>query len=257
MGSALLALGASLAVQFPTVAAATGSHPTSVLAPLDNPSLAFGLLLVALLGVGIEILHPGSFVPGSIGIAAGVLAVAGLANLPVNVFGLVLVAAAAALMVIDTAGQSHGLLSVLGVGLAVAAGLLLFRGAAGQGVNLAVVVAVPGAVGATWFVLSRRALQVRHIPWGASTHELLGLIATVRERADPYGIAAVGGELWRVTDRHGAPLEVGTEVEVIARDGLTLIVTPPGGLPPVSAAGPASGDVPGPVATKEDQGWTL
>ncbi|MGH7611557.1 MAG: NfeD family protein [Candidatus Dormibacteria bacterium] len=222
-GAALLTMGALLAGGFPVVAAANSAHAASLTTVLADPTLAFALLLVALLGVGIEILHPGAILPGSIGVAAGVLAVVGLANLPVNVIGLVLVGLAAVLLVVDTAGQSHGVLSLLGVALVVAAGTMLFRGS-GNAVNVAGLVAVPVAVGGTWAWISRRAIRVRRIPFGSSNHELLGLVGVVRERGTTVGKASVGGELWRVTSRDGEALEVGDSVEVLARDGLTLIV---------------------------------
>jgi membrane-bound serine protease (ClpP class) len=213
------------------------SHPSGFLGFLANPTVAFVLLLVALLGVGLEVIHPGTLVFGSIGVLAGALAVAGLLNLSVDWFGLVLVCSAAALLVVDTSGQSHGLISLAGVAAAVAGGLLLFRTPNGEsGVNLVALITVPVVAGGIWITLSQRALRVRHLPFATTTHELLGLTAVVRERADPYGTAAIEGELWRIVSRQGEPVEVGAEVEVMAQDGLTLIVEPLPGLGPVSDA---------------------
>lgn len=227
------------------MAASTGSsiatHHTGLLGLLANPTVAFVLLLVALLGLGLEVIHPGTILFGAVGVVAGVLAVVGLLNLPVDLLGLVLVCSAAALLVVDTSGQSHGLVSLAGVGAAVAGGLLLVRSSpAEEGVNLVALITVPVVAGGIWITLSRRALRVRHLPYASSTHELLGLTAVVRERANPNGIAAIEGELWRVATRNGEPLEVGTEVEVMAQDGLTLIVEPLPGQTPVSeeATGP-------------------
>lgn len=219
-------------------------HHPGVVGVLANPTVAFVLLLVAFLGVGLEVVHPGTLVFGSLGLVAGLLAVVGLLNLPVDLLGLVLVGAAAALLVVDTSLHSHGLISLAGMGTAVAGGLLLFRtSAAGDGVNSVALITVPLVAGGIWITLSRRALRVRHLPFASNSHELLGLTAVVRERANPYGIAAVEGELWRVASRSGQPLEVGAEVEVMAQNGLTLIVEPLPGQTPVSeaATGPGVG----------------
>lgn len=238
MGAVLVAASGSVGSQLQVIAASPASRAvpaTGFLGLLENPSVAFVLLLVALLGVGLEVIHPGTLLFGAVGMVAGALAVVGLINLPVDGLGLVLVGAAAALLVVDTAGQSHGLVSLVGVGAAVAGGLLLFRSSPGEtGVSLVALITVPVVAGGIWITLSRRALRVRHMPFASSTHELLGLTAVVRQRADPYGIAAVEGELWRIGSRHGEPIEVGTQVEVMAQDGLTLLVDPLPGPTPVS-----------------------
>lgn len=239
VGAVLVAAGGFLGSQLQVLAAGpTGqavSHPSGFVGLLANPTLAFVMLLVALLGIGLEIIHPGTLIFGAVGLVAGALAVVGLANQPVDWLGLVLVGSAAALLVVDTTVHSHGLISLAAVGAAVAGGLLLYQTSPGTGgVSLAALITVPVVVGGVWITLSRRALRVRHLPYASSSHELLGLTAVVRERANPNGIAAVEGELWRITARHGEPIEVGTDVEVMAQDGLTLIVEPLPGLPTVS-----------------------
>lgn len=239
MGAVLVAAGGFFGSQLPAMAASPGAqaihHPGGFVGVVANPTVAFVLILLALLGVGLEILHRGTFVFGTVGLVAGALAVLGLANQPVDLLGLFLVGAAAALLVVDTSVQSHGLISLAGVIAAIAGGLVLYQSSPGEsGVSVVALITVPVVLGGTWITLSRRALRVRHLPYASTSHELLGLTAVVRERADPTGIAAVEGELWRITARHGEPIEVGTNVEVMAQDGLTLIVDPLPGPPTVS-----------------------
>jgi membrane-bound serine protease (ClpP class) len=231
VGAVLIAtsgfFGSQLHVMAAFAAGQAGRQPGGFIGLLANPTVAFLLLLVAFLGVGLEIIHPGTLVFGTVGLVAGALAVAGLANQPVDWLGLVLVGSAAALLVVDTSLHSHGLISLAGVCAAIAGGLLLYQSSPGQSaVSLVALITVPVVLGGTWITLSRRALRVRHLPYASSSHELLGLTAVVRERAHPSGIAAVEGELWRIVSRHGEPIEVGTDVEVMAQEGLTLIVEP-------------------------------
>lgn len=235
VGAVVIAASGFLGSQLQAIAASPGtssiSHHSGLVGLVANPTVDFVLLLVALLGVGLEVVHPGSFIFGTVGLVAGALAVLGLANQPVDLVGLFLVGSAAALLVIDTAVQGHGVIGLGGVLAAVLGGLVLFNSGSGDGgVSLIALITVPVVIGATWITLSRRALRVRRLPYASSSHELLGLTAVVRERADPTGIAAVDGELWRVTSRHGEPIEVGNPVEVMAQDGLTLIVDPLPGL---------------------------
>ncbi len=231
VGATSLALACSVGAALPAAAAEAGhgvaAGQSGLVGLIANPNVAFVLLLVALLGVGLEVLHPGAVVFGSIGVLAGVVAAIGLFNLDVNVSGLVLVAAAAALLVVDTSGHSHGVLSVAGTAAAVAGGLLLFGGpGSASGVNLAALLIVPVGWAAVWVTLSRRALKVRHLPFASSSHELLGLSGVVRQGGAEAGIAAVEGELWRVVSLDGQPLRAGQRVTVMAEDGLTLVVEP-------------------------------
>jgi membrane-bound serine protease (ClpP class) len=229
--STLGAGGLVLGVQLPVLAETVGkplaqtavghSGIGSALGFLADPNLAFGLLLLALFGIGMELLHPGAIVPGVVGLLAGVLAIAGLLQLPVNWLGLLLVAAAAALFIVDTASPTHGLLSVAGAGAAIAGGWLLFRG---PGVDLFVLLALPIGMAAAWVLVRARVLGVRHRPFPLETQDLLGRAAIVLERTSPIGIAQVDGELWRVVDHDDSVLEPGTEVEVVAQMGLTLVV---------------------------------
>ena len=201
---------------------ARASHllPTQ-LSVLADPTLAFGLLLLALLGLGLEAMHPGAIVPGTVGILSGVLAAAALLDLPLNLLGLVLVAVAAGLFVLDLGAQSHGVLSVAGMAAAGAGGWLLFRG---PGVDPVALVALPVALGAIWLWLSARAMEVRRRTYPAVPQELLGHLGLVVEQRDGGAVARVDGELWRVVERSEHPLAVGDEVEVLAQDGLKLIV---------------------------------
>ena len=199
----------------------TGHLLPAPLSVLADPTLAFGLLLLALLGVGLEAMHPGAVVPGTVGLLSGVLAVAALLDLSLNLLGLVLVAVAAGLFVLDLGAQSHGVLSVAGMAAAAAGGWLLFRG---PGVDPVALVALPVALGAIWLWLSARAMAVRRRAYPAVPQELLGHCGLVVEPRDGGAVARVDGELWRVVERSDHPLSAGDEVEVLAQDGLTLIV---------------------------------
>jgi membrane-bound serine protease (ClpP class) len=69
-----------------------------------------------------------------------------------------------------------------------------------------------------WIHLSRR----RRIQMGAET--LIGATAKVESECRPLGRVRVQGELWQARCEGGA--EVGQEVRIVARDGLTLLVEP-------------------------------
>ena len=241
-GAASGALAATLVLTGPVLASSLGEKaqagPLISLPPaiafLADPTVAFGLLLLAMLGIGVEAMHPGGTVPGAIGVAAGLLAALALLGLSLNPLGLLLIAVAAGLFAADLISPSHGALSVAAMGAAVAGGVLMFPGAA---VNPIALIGAPVSLGLVWVFLSRRALRVRHRPYPRQPQELLGDVGTVRELHRGLAMALVDGELWHVEARDKAPLELGSEVEVLAQDGLTLIVSV------VGLPAPAGGDM--------------
>lgn len=257
VGAGLGAAAGSLGFCAPVLARSLGGADSAVGAAvlpvplqfLANPTVAFGLLLLALVGIGLELIHPGAIVPGVVGLIAGVLAVTGLLGIPLDVLGLLLVAAATALFVVDLVAPTHGVLTVAGVAAAIAGGVLMF---AKEPVNPIALFGLPVGLGGIWLVLSRRALAVRRRPYPHQPQELLGEVGVVRETQEGSCLVMVEGELWRAISRNGMPLPVGAEIEVLAQDGLKLIVDviglpsvtetnrDPGGRRPATA-GPSGG----------------
>jgi membrane-bound serine protease (ClpP class) len=87
---------------------------------------------------------------------------------------------------------------------------------AGLAVVVAAVLEVGEYFGWKWF-LRRYRVQT-------GVEGMLGMRGEVVERCDPEGSVRVHGELWRA--RSAQPLTRGTEVVVLAVDGLTLEVEP-------------------------------
>jgi membrane-bound serine protease (ClpP class) len=94
---------------------------------------------------------------------------------------------------------------------------------------------LPPAIGVAVLVLAvvfelaelafwRRLLSRYRVVTGAEG--LVGERAVVAERCDPEGAVRLRGEIWRA--RSEEPAEPGQTVEVVAVDGLTLVVRPGG-----------------------------
>ena len=122
------------------------SHDTplqyQLLALIVNPTIAYLLLTVGLIGLGIELFSPGAIVPGVVGLISLLLGLYGTAQLPVTFAGVALLAVAIGLFIAEAHVYSHGVLGAGGIVALVFAGLLLFdTGGGGQGV------APPAAIG--------------------------------------------------------------------------------------------------------------
>ena len=192
-----------------------------------NPTVAFLLLSVGLIGLAIEIFNPGLILPGTLGLISFVLGLYGTAQLPVTVAGVLLLVLAIALMVAEAHLNTHGILGAGGVVALVFSGLLLFNSSEGADVSVPVVVGAGIVLGGFFAVVVDRAVRARREPVRTGYEELAGAIAEVRSPLAPEGQVFVQGSLWRARLADGeAPVGVGDRVRIETVDGLTLLVRP-------------------------------
>ena len=84
---------------------------------LTDSNIVFILLSVGVLALQIELSHPGAWIPGFVGVVTLALAIYGLGLLPVNWFGLIFIATAFVLFILDIKAPTHGALDNRGRGL--------------------------------------------------------------------------------------------------------------------------------------------
>jgi membrane-bound serine protease (ClpP class) len=214
-----------------------------ILAFLVNPDVAYILLVIGIFGVIFELSSPGAVAPGVAGGIALLLAFIAFGSLPTNVGGIVFIALAIVLFLIDLKTPTHGILTVGGIAAFVLGSFLLFpswRPAAaaripapdGAGVPLAgaperisllVIVVMTLLVAAFFtFVLGKgiRA-QARRISFGSEA--LVGGAGTAITDLSPEGLILLGGEQWSARAVEGV-VASGEKVEVVGRNGLRLLV---------------------------------
>src|SRR5205814_2391323 len=85
---------------------------TKFLNVLIDPNIITLLFLAGLAGIGFEIFHPGVVLPGALGAVALLTALFGFSILPISWAALALLLLAAAMLVIDAPGVSHGAITV-------------------------------------------------------------------------------------------------------------------------------------------------
>ena len=177
-------------------------------------------------GIVYEVLHPGLNVAGVLGIIMLVSSFVILGMLPVNVAGLILIAAAIGFFVVDLHVAGHGLPTVAGITSFVLGGLFLFNTHVGNArVSRGLVVGVAIAMAAFFGFVVRAALNARHQGPGAGFETIVGQTGTVSTALDPQGVVHVRSEHWTARAREGS-VPVGTTVRVVSVDGLTLEVEP-------------------------------
>ena len=213
----------------------------AILAFLVNPDLAYILLTIGIFGVIFELTSPGAIAPGVVGAIALLMAFIGFGNLPTNIGGIVFIALAIVLFIVDIKTPTHGFLTAGGVVAFALGSLLLFppwRGGAAKnlpvpavpglappsvGISVVVIVVMTVLVAAFFiFVLGKGILaQARRVSFGVEGLE--GGVGTVVTDCAPEGLVNLGGEQWSARSVEG-PLAPGEAAEVVGRVGLRLLV---------------------------------
>jgi membrane-bound serine protease (ClpP class) len=222
----------------PIVLSLAGAHVRTVaptlleqlLQALTNPNLVFLLLSLGVQAILIEISHPGGWVAGFIGVVALALGAYGLGILPVNWFGLIFIALALVLFVLDLKAPTHGALTAAGLGSFILGALVLFNSPGTppfQRVSVPLVVGVGVFMAAIFTLLLTFVVRAQRRPVAVGAPAIIGRVGEVRQRLSPKGQIQVAGELWaaEVEDR-GEVVEPGERVEVTGVDGLRLKVKP-------------------------------
>ena len=198
-----------------------------VLDIIVNPTVAYLLLLVGIIGIAIELFSPGIVLPGAIGAVSFLLGAYGSAQLPVTFAGIALLALGIALIVAE-AHVTAGFLGAAGVIAIAASGLLLYdTDSEALEVSAPVVIVAGLAIGGFFAFAAQKVVQARRRPVMTGHEELVGAEGDVRQRLAPAGQVFVHGALWRAeaADSSG-PIELGVRVRVESVDGLTLRVRP-------------------------------
>jgi membrane-bound serine protease (ClpP class) len=191
-----------------------------------RPEVMFILMLVVIYGIIGELSSPGAILPGVAGAIALVLVLCLTAILPINAAGLVLIALALILFIVDVYAPTHGVLTGGGI-LAFFLGALMLFNRADPAFHLSLSYIIPGTLVTALFFLFVVGAGVRaqRLPIRAGRETMLGKITPAAERIDASsGKVFVEGEWWNAVSE--TPVEPGQPVEIVAIDGLKLKVKP-------------------------------
>jgi membrane-bound serine protease (ClpP class) len=198
---------------------------------LSDPNIAFILFTVGFYGLIFELQNP-NFVTGILGGISIILAFIGFGSLPLNIGGLLLIALAIVLFVLEFTVTSHGLLTVAGiVCFALGAAALYTEPGTPTAPDVTValeVIAIMTILTAGFMVFVVYAiLRTRRM---ANAEGLIGsdlpldLLGEVRRPLTPIGSVYAAGEEWTARSADEQPLQRGTPVKIVSQDGLTLVV---------------------------------
>lgn len=191
-----------------------------------NPTIVLTLLAIGIQALLIEISNPGGWVAGFVGIISIALAVYGLGVLPVNGLGLILIALAVGLFVMEIKAATHGALTAAGVASLTAGALILFnteQAAQYARISLPAVITIAICFAGTFLFIMTKAIRAQRPRPKTGKDGLVGSTAETRIDLDPEGKVFLEGEFWHAVAENG-PIRAGEQVEVVAVDGFRLHV---------------------------------
>jgi membrane-bound serine protease (ClpP class) len=201
-----------------------------VLGTLTDPNIVFLLLTIGVQAILIEISSPGGWIAGFIGVVSLALATYGLGILPVNWFGLIFLATAFVLFILDIKAPTHGALTIAGVLSLIAGALILFNSPGTpqfQRVSVPLVVGTSLATAAIFFTIVSFGLRAQRVPIRTGQESLIGRSGYARSEIKPNapGTVQLGGELWTAETEDGdEAIPEGSRVLVIRAQGIRLYV---------------------------------
>jgi membrane-bound serine protease (ClpP class) len=190
---------------------------------LSDPTIAYLLLMLGLLGIFFELSHPGVILPGVVGVISLILAFYALQSLPVSGAGLLLILLALILFFAELQVVSHGILGLGGVIALTLGSVMLVRSpAAWLRVSFFAIVPMVAATSLFFLVVLRLALKARRRPASTGREGMVGAVGEALEDLAPAGNVFVHGETWGA--RSPETVRKGDRVRVTAVRGLTLEV---------------------------------
>jgi membrane-bound serine protease (ClpP class) len=202
----------------------------TVLKVLASPSLVLLLFLVGVIGIGVEIAHPGLIFPGIIGAISLVLVYLSLGALPTNWGAAALLVFSVGLFVLELHLPSHGILGAGAVISFLLGGFLLFAPMTPTAPvfdtpQVSPWLLVPAALllAAYFLVVLRIGLRARRLPVVELSGRLAGAHGVATSALAPDGSVLVRHQTWTAV-ADGEPIGAGEEIEVVKREGLKLRV---------------------------------
>ncbi len=201
----------------------------SFLQLISEPTIAYLLLSFGSLGIFLELSNPGQFLPGIIGALSFILGFYSLGALPVNWTGLLLIAFGFGLFFLEIFVTSFGILTVGGLAAFIVGSYMLIDDTVpGYGdISRPVIWTSAGLVLVSALLIGSLVLRTQRKKAATGKSGLIGQVGVVRTPLTPTGMVYVEGELWSATALGlggGEAIPAGTHVEVIAVDGLRLVV---------------------------------
>jgi len=191
---------------------------------LLDPNLAYLLLAGGLVLTALAILNPGTGVLEIAALVALIIAGYEIFNLPINWWALLVILVGLVMFAAAVYSPRQIVYLIVSIACLVLGSAFIFRSDDWfvPAVNPFLAAMVSVFTGSFFWVVARKTIEARE---ARPTHDLEGLLGAsgeARTEIHQEGSVQVAGELWSA--RSEKPINQGTQVRVVNRDGFILIV---------------------------------
>jgi membrane-bound serine protease (ClpP class) len=196
-----------------------------ILRTISDPNIAYVLMMLGMMGIFFELIHPGGIFPGVIGGISLILAFFALSTLPVNYAGILLILLSIVFFIAEVKVMSHGLLTVAGIFALTLGSLMLFKTTEGQmGISLQILITTVLVISAFFILIISLAVKAYRRKPQTGGQGILKEVGRVQQKISPGhpGKVFVHGEIWNaISDETCEPGDI---VEVMGLEHLLLKV---------------------------------
>jgi membrane-bound serine protease (ClpP class) len=193
------------------------------LGPMLSPEIVLLLLGIGMLGIYIELSHPGLILPGVVGVLCLLLFALAFQFLPVNIVGLLLVALGLVLFILEIKVVSYGMLTVGGIACLLTGLLIIFpRDIPALKVPFGFVVPLALALGGTMAIIVTLMARAQASRVVTGREGIVGEVGVASTDLKPLGKVFVHGELWDA--EAVGEIASGEEIRVCGIEGMKLLV---------------------------------
>jgi len=195
-----------------------------VLSFVSDPNIAYLLMMVAMLGLYMELSQPGAVVPGVVGTIALLLALLASQVLPISGGGALLMLLGAAFLVAELFVPSFGILGFGGIVALALGSLFLYTPESSLYVDRRLIATTVVMATTIMLAVGSLLLRDRRRRPALGAEGLIGEIGVAVTDVGPSGKVRVHGELWNASST--APIAAGTSVRIESVTGLKVRVVP-------------------------------
>ncbi len=193
---------------------------------LADPNLAYILLMIGIWGIILEFSHPGVLLPGIAGAICLILSFFALQIIPFNLAGLLLIALAVILFILEVEITSYGALTIGGIiALTLGSLMLVDPGAIYITISWPYIISGVAVTSALFVFIISYTIKAQIKKPVTGIEAMIGEIGVARRDLHPTGKILIHGEIWNAFVK--SPEEVikkGDKVEVVDIRGMELQV---------------------------------
>lgn len=191
---------------------------------LSDPNILMLLLMIAILGIFLEIKMPGTFIFAGMGITAILLFLFGINIIPLNYLSLMFILGGIALIIAEIFIPSFGVLTISAIISLIFGMRLLFNkeGNLDIQISLLIIIAIVSVILFFAFAIGRLLLRDFRKKPETGMEKFLGMTAEVKIWENSHGKVFLNGEFWDAFSDE--PLSVGDVVNVTDYKNMVLYV---------------------------------